>query len=148
MKVILLADVKGVGKKDQVVNASDGYVNNFLFPKKLAIEATKENLKRLENRQTRDAEDKAAALQEAQALGEQIKGVNVALQGKAGEGGKLFGAITNKEVAAQLAKQTGLAIDRRKISLTRDIKAVGTFAADVKLHPKVTVRMDITVTAL
>ena len=148
MKVILLADVKGVGKKDQVVNASDGYVNNFLFPKKLAIEATKENLKRVENQQIRDADEKAAALKEAQELGEKIKEVNVQLQGKAGDAGKLFGAITNKEVAAQLEKQTGLQIDRRKISLTREIKAIGTFAADVKLHPKVTVRMDITVTAL
>ena len=148
MKVILLADVKGVGKKDQVVNASDGYANNFLFPKQLAMEATKENLKRVENRQTRDAEDKATALKEAQELGEKIKQVNVLMQGKAGDAGKLFGAITNKEVAAQLEKQTGLKVDRKKISLTRDIKAIGTFAADVKLHPKVTVRMDITVSAL
>lgn len=148
MKVILLADVKGVGKKDQIVNASDGYANNFLFPKKLAIEATTENLKRVENRQARDAEDKAQVLKEAQELGEKIKQINVKMKGKAGESGKLFGAITNKEVAQSLKEQSGIEIDRKKISLTRDIKAIGTFSADVKLHPKVTVKLDITVESL
>lgn len=148
MKVILLSDVKGVGKKDQIITASDGYANNFLFPKKLAIEATNENLKRVENRQARDAEDKAKALKDAQELAEKIKELNVKMQGKAGESGKLFGAITNKEVAISLKQQSGIEIDRKKISLTRDIKAIGTFSADVKLHPKVTVKLDITVSAL
>lgn len=148
MKVILLQDVKGVGKKDEIVNASDGYVNNFLFPKNLALEATPQNLSRLKAKQDKDAANKQQALDEARELGKKVEEVTVKIKGKAGDSGKLFGAVTNKEVAHELEQQSGLKIDRKKISLTRDIKAIGEYSADVKLHPKVTIRLKIKVDAL
>ena len=125
MKVILLADVKGVGKKDQTINASEGYVKNFLFPRKLAVEANSEEL---------DA---------AKALGEKIAEQKVVIKVKTGDNGKLFGAVTNKEIAVALKEQTGLAVDKKKISLNDPIKAIGEKEVTVKLHPKVSVKLKV-----
>ncbi|MCL1925214.1 MAG: 50S ribosomal protein L9 [Defluviitaleaceae bacterium] len=135
MKVILLEDVKGVGKKDQIINASDGYVNNFLFPKKLALEATDINLKRLESQKQKEKAEQDRIFEEAKVLKAKIEETSVLIKAKAGESGKLFGAITNKEVAEKL-KEQGLIIDKKKIEL-KDIKSIGETSATIKLHPKV-----------
>ena len=119
MKVILLQDVPKVGKKDQVIEAKEGYARNFLFPKKLAVEATPANMKELQ-RQEKIRADKAAELKaEAVALGEKLKEMTVTLQVKCGAGGKLFGAVTSKEIAEQLEKNTGIKLDKRKIEIGR-----------------------------
>ena len=136
MKVILLADVKGVGKKDQTINASEGYVKNFLFPRKLAVEANSGNLKKLDNQRQEE-------LDAAKALGEKIAEQKVVIKVKTGDNGKLFGAVTNKEIAVALKEQTGLAVDKKKISLNDPIKAIGEKEVTVKLHPKVSVKLKV-----
>lgn len=148
MKVILLEDIKNVGKKDQIINASDGHAKNYLFPKKLAVEATATNIKKLEDRQQQDRADQLAQFESAKELGEKIEKVTVNIKAKAGEGNKLFGAVTNKEVALELKKQAQFDIDKKKITLNQDIKAIGQFTADAKLHPKVTATFKIVVSPL
>ncbi|MCL2610965.1 MAG: 50S ribosomal protein L9 [Defluviitaleaceae bacterium] len=143
MKVILLEDVKGVGKKDQIINASDGYVNNFLFPKKLALEATDINLKRLEAQKKKEQDELTRLFEEARALKAKIEETSVLIKAKAGDSGKLFGAITNKEVAEKL-KEQGFTIDKKKIEL-KDIKHIGEFSATIKLHPKVQASLKVKV---
>ena len=125
MKVILLADVKGVGKKDQTINASEGYVKNFLFPRKLAVEANSGNLKKLDNQKKAEDLQRQEELDAAKALGEKISEQKVVIKVKTGDNGKLFGAVTNKEIAVALKEQTGLAVDKKKISLNDPIKSVG-----------------------
>lgn len=143
MKVILLEDVKKVGKKGELVNASDGYAKNFLFPKGLALEATKANLNDWELKkkaeQKRLAEEKAGA----EALAGKLKSTTIKVGVKTGENGKLFGSVTNKEIAEALEKQTGIKIDKKKIALNDAIKMVGTRTVSVKLHPQVTADMDV-----
>ena len=138
MKVILLADVKGVGKKDQTINASEGYVKNFLFPRKLAVEANSGNLKKLDNQKKAEDLQRQEELDAAKALGEKIAEQKVVIKVKTGDNGKLFGAVTNKEIAVALKEQTGLAVDKKKISLNDPIKAIGE-----KLHPKVSVKLKV-----
>ena len=140
MKVILLADVKGVGKKDQTINASEGYVKNFLFPRKLAVEANSGNLKKLDNQKKAERQEELDA---AKALGEKIAEQKVVIKVKTGDNGKLFGAVTNKEIAVALKEQTGLAVDKKKISLNDPIKAIGEKEVTVKLHPKVSVKLKV-----
>ena len=135
MKVILLEDIKGVGKKDQVINASDGYATNFLFPKKLALEATQINIQRLDAQKKREEEEKKELLLAAGELKTKLEQVTVIIEAKAGASGKLFGAITNKEVSEKLNAQN-FEIDRKKIEL-KDIKNIGEYDAVIKLHPKV-----------
>ena len=143
MKVILLQDVPKVGKKDQVIEATEGYARNFLFPKKLAVEATPANMKELQ-RQEKIRADKAAELKaEAVALGEKLKEMTVTLQVKCGAGGKLFGAVTSKEIAEQLEKNTGIKLDKRKIVLEENIKTLGMYRPTVKLHPDVHVELAV-----
>jgi len=144
MKVILLEDVKNVGKKDEILNASDGYAKNFLFPKKLALEATKENLTKLELKKKSEAKVKQGELDAAKELEATINEIKLTLTAKAGESGKLFGAITNKEVAVALKAQHGIDIDKKKIAV-KDIKAIGTTECDVKLHPKVSAKLTLIV---
>ena len=147
MKVILLQDIKGVGKKDQIINASDGYAKNFLIPKKMAVEATKVNMDRLE-RQHADAAAKAQAeLEEAQKLGKEIEEKTINIKVKVGNNGKLFGAVTNKEVASALKEQFNIDIDKKKI-VVEPIKAVGDSEAAIKLHPQVTAKLKISVSEL
>ena len=143
MKVILLEDVKGVGKKDQIINASDGYAANFLFPKKLALEATDINLKRLDTQKKREEEDRAKILLEAQNLKAKLEEVSVTIEAKSGASGKLFGAITNKEISEKLKLQN-FEIDKKKIEL-KDIKNIGEYTANIKLHPKVTASLKVKV---
>ena len=143
MKVILLADVKGAGKKGQLVNASDGYANNFLFPKKLAVAATNENINNLKLQKKAEEKKKAEELAAAKELGEKLAEKDIKVTVKAGENGKVFGSVTNKEIADALAKQTGMDIDKKKISFDAPIKMVGRRIVKIKLHPQVTVELAV-----
>ena len=134
MKVILLQDVKGQGKKDQIVEVSDGFARNFLFPQKKAIPADAQAQNRLKGKreaeQHRIEEERKAAL----ALSEKLKGVVLHVKAPSGGDGRLYGAVTNKEIAAALAEQIGQTVDKRKISLDSPIKAHGTYRITVKLY--------------
>ena len=143
MKVILLEDVKNVGKKGELVNASEGYAKNFLLPRKLAVEATKANLNDFELKKKADAKRKQQELEEAQALAKQLEEITVKVFVKTGENGKLFGSVTNKEVAQALEEQTGLQIDKKKIVLNEPFKMVGSRHVIVKLHPKVNAELNV-----
>lgn len=143
MKLILLEDVKGVGKKGDIVNKNDGYALNFLIPKKLAVEATKANINDLELKKKADAKRKQEELDEAKRLGKELKDKVVKVSVKAGENGKVFGSVTNKEIAAALLQQTGIEIDKKKITFDDPIKMVGKRIVKVKLHPQVTVEMAV-----
>ena len=147
MKVILLQDIKGVGKKDQIINTSDGYAKNFLIPKKMAVEATKVNLNRLEKQHADAAEKAQAELEEAQKLGKEIEEKTIKISVKVGNNGKLFGAVTNKEIASALKEQFNIDIDKKKI-VVEPIKAVGNSEAVIKLHPQVTAKLKISVSEL
>ena len=143
MQVILLEDVKGVGKKGDVVNKNDGYALNFLIPKKLAVEATKSNINDLELKKKADERRKKEEYEEAKELGEKLKDKIVKVSVKAGENGKVFGSVTNKEISAALLQQTGIDIDKKKITFNDPIKMVGRRTVKVKLHPKVTVELTV-----
>jgi large subunit ribosomal protein L9 len=143
MKVILLQDVPKIGKKDQVLEVKEGYARNFLFTKKLAVEATPANMKELQRQEKIRADKAAEQKAEAIALGETLKNTTVTIQTKCGAGGKLFGAVTSKEIAEQLEKSTGIKIDKRKINLDENIKTLGTYRPMVKLHPDVHVELTV-----
>lgn len=142
MKVILLADVKNVGKKGEVINASDGYARNFLFPRKLAQEATQENLHILNQKIENERKKKLAEIQEAQALAEKLKGKEVKIAAKSGDNGRLFGAITNKDIADAIKKQFNVDIDKKKV-VVDTIKLIGTYEAEVKLYAEVSTKMKV-----
>ena len=148
MKVILLEDVKGVGKKDQVLDAADGYVRNFLFPKKLAVVADKQNLAQLEKRLKGVAEQKAYDLADAKGMKTTLESKTIKLALKTGGGDKLFGSVTNKEVAQALLDQENIDIDRRKITLPDAIKTLGQHEALVKLHTDVTATLKVEIVPL
>ncbi len=145
MKVILLQDVKGIGKKDQIVNASEGYAKNFLFPKNLALEASSGNIKQLDNKKKAEAARLQEELEKAQALGAEVEKLNIKIEVKVGENGKLFGAVTNKEIAAAIKEQYSMDIDKKKIVLNDSIKTTGEKEVSVKLHPKVTAKLKVNV---
>ncbi len=146
MKIILLQDVKNVGKKGEIVEASDGYARNYLFPRKLAQEATKGNLNKAEARIDAERRKKQHDLEKAQALANEIKGKQLNLKVKTGESGRLFGAITSKDLAAEIKKQLGYEIDRKKI-VADTIKATGLHEAEIKLYPEVSAKLKIMVEA-
>ena len=145
MKVILIEDVKGKGKKDQVLEVSDGYARNFLFPRQLAVPADSQIMNELrskeESAQYHARVEKEAALAAAASLKDKI----VKISAKAGNGGRLFGAVTTKEVAEALNKQFGVKVDKRKITMD-DIKAHGSYVAEVKLHTGVVAKVTVAVT--
>ena len=143
MKMILLQDVKSVGKKGDLVNVSEGYAKNFLLPKKLGVEATKSNLNDYDLKQKAEAKRKQEELEEAQAIAKALEDKVVMVKVKTGENGKLFGSVTNKEVAEAIVEQTQLKIDKKKVSIGDPIKMVGERTAVVKLHPKVTAEVKI-----
>ncbi|MCL2415766.1 MAG: 50S ribosomal protein L9 [Defluviitaleaceae bacterium] len=148
MKVILLEDVKGVGKKDQIIEAKDGYAANFLFPKKLAIEANKNNMQMLEGRKKTAAEKQDRETTAANTLKTKLesKPLNIRVK-KTGEGGRLFGSVTNKEISAALSELEGIDIDRKKITIPEAIKKIGEHKAEIKLHSKITAVLTIKVEA-
>ena len=146
MKVLLLADVKGQGKKDQIVEVSDGYARNFLFPKKLAVVADNkvisENKSKEEAKQFRLKEEKAAAV----ALAEKLGTLTVKISAPSGADGRLYGSVTTKDISDELAKQHKITVDKRKLSLSENIKTYGTYNVDVKVYPEVTATLKVTVT--
>ena len=143
MKLILLEDVKSVGKKGDLINASEGYAKNFLLPKKLAVEATKSNLNDYELKQKADAKRRQEELEKAQETAAALKDKVVTIKVKTGGNGKLFGSVTNKDVADAIVEQTKLEIDKKKVSIGDPIKMVGERTAVVKLHPKVSAEVTI-----
>lgn len=147
MKVILKADIKGVGKKDQILNASDGYARNYLFPKKLAVEANNENMAKLksktDSKQYQKDQEKAAAQETA----EKIKALNLKIKVKAGDNGKIFGAVSTKEIAEELEKQYKIKIDKKKIVLKESIKMLGMQTIDIKLYEGVIAKLKVEVVA-
>ncbi len=146
MKVILLQDVKGSGKKGELINVSDGYANNFLIKKKLAVEANNQTLTEMKNRDESIAHKAAEELRIAKENSAKIDGKTVKIIAKAGNGGKLFGSVTSKEVAENITKQLSVEVDKRKVSLSSDIKAFGTFTAEVKFHVGVVAKVSVMVT--
>ena len=145
MKVILLADVKGHGKKGELCNVSDGYARNFLFPKKLAIEADNAALNELKNREEAAAHHKQEEINAAKELAAKLEGKTVTIKAKAGNNGKLFGSVTSKEIAAEIKKSIGVEIDRKKMSVA-DIKNFGEYTAEIKLYVGITAKITVKVT--
>ncbi len=147
MKVILTEDIKGVGKKDEIINASDGYARNFLLPKKKALEATQDNLNKLKAKQNALQNRKAKELEEAKKIAEKMKTITLKIKVKAGENGKIFGGVTAKEIAENLKNQYNIEVDKKKISIEETIKVLGTFLADIKLYEGVNAKLTIAVVA-
>ena len=145
MKVILLQDVKKLGKKGDVIEASDGYARNYLFPKKLATEATANELHVLNAKKENERKKKLAELEEAQKLAAELKGKEVTIEAKAGDGGRLFGSITSKDIAEQLKKQHSIEVDKRKVMLDEPIRVLGSRFVEIKIHQKVTTKIRVDV---
>lgn len=137
MKVILQQDVKKVGSKGDIVEVSEGYGRNFLLPKKLAVEATAANLETAKQKANSAARKKQQATDEARLLAAQLEKVSVKVAVRIGEGGKLFGSVTGKDVADALAKEHGIDVDRRKISLKSEVTGAGEYEAVIKVHPEI-----------
>lgn len=148
MKVILLEDIKGVGKKGQVINASDGHARNYLLPQKLAVEANAANMKNLERKQKAEEDKRIQILEEAQEIGKKLEKVTVKVSVKAGENGKLFGSVTSKEIAEAISSETGITIEKKKIAIDDDLKTTGEKTVTVKLHPKVSAKVKVLIEAL
>ena len=138
MKVILLQDIKGVGKKDEVINASDGYARNFLLPKKMALEANSENMSKLKAKQDSNQYKKSVEKEEAKKIAEKLKDITLEIKVKAGENQKIFGSITSKEISENLKEQYKIEIDKKKIDLKEPLKTLGCFSVLIKLYEGVT----------
>lgn len=145
MKVILLKDVKGTGKKGDVVTVSDGHGRNFLLPRGLAREATDGGVSQVKHQKASEDKRNAEALAEAKELAAKIESLKVTFQAKVGEGSKLFGSITNKDVTQMLNQQHGIKVDKKKVKMDQ-IKMLGTFKAEIKIHPRVVAKLEIYVT--
>ena len=144
MKVVLLQDVKGKGKKGELCYVSDGYARNFLFPKKLAIEADNAALNELKNREESAAHHKKEEIAAAKETAAKLDGKTVSITAKAGAGGKLFGSVTSKEIAAEIKAKLGIEIDRKKMNVA-DIKNFGEYTAEIKLYQGVTAKITVKV---
>ncbi len=146
MKVILLSNVRGSGKKGETVKVSDGYARNYLFPKNLAKEATPQALQELSNEKASLAHRKELEKEEAERIANTINGKSVTIISKSGSGGKLFGAVTSKDIAAKINEVYNVLVDKRKIHLNEDIKALGTYRFEVKVYNGIAAEMSVTVT--
>ena len=146
MKVILKDNIKGVGKKNEVINASDGYARNFLFPKKLAEEANNNNMYELNQKKEAERRKKLQEIEEAQKIAVALKGKEVKLTVKSGENGKLFGSITSKDVADALNLQYKLSIDKKKV-VVDTIRQVGSYDAEIKIYPEISAKVKVIVAA-
>lgn len=144
MKVILLQDVKSLGKKDEIVNVNDGYARNFILKKKLGIEATNKNLNDLKLKKANEQKIAEQKLEEAKAFAEELKNKEVVLQMKVGNNGKTFGSISTKEVASETEKQLGYKLDKKKMSV-EPIKTLGVHNVTIKLHPQVSTTLKVKV---
>jgi len=147
MKVILLKDVKGVGKKGEVINAADGYARNFLFPRKLAEQATDSSMHILNNQKEAERRKKLAEVEAAQKLAQELSGKEIVIAVKTGENGRLFGSITGKDIADELKKQIGLDIDKKKIVI-ENIKQLGTYDTEIKLYPEISTKIKVIIKEL
>lgn len=146
MKVILLQDEKKLGKKGDIVEISEGYARNFVLPKKIGVEANAKNMNDLKLQKAKEAKIAKEQLEEAQALAETLAAKQVVVKIKAGEGGRTFGSVSSKEIAAACQEQHGIEIDKKKIQLTENLKNFGSYEVGVKLHPKVTAKLTVKVT--
>jgi len=145
-KVILLADVKGVGHKDDVVSVSVGYAANYLLPRHLAIDATPERIASLTKRKTALSQEKEVALTRAQELAAKLSGESITVKAKATPQGRLYGAITPEEIVEAIRRQLGITLDKKVISTDEPIKALGVYSISLKLNPKVVAAISVTVT--
>lgn len=145
MKIILLKDVKGLGKAGDLVNAKTGYARNYLFPKGLAIEATSSNLQRWEEENKQKEAKVKAERDEALELRDKLENETVSLKGKGGEGGRLFGSITSKDIAQALKSQYKIDVDRRKIELKENIKEAGITNVEIKIYPEISANIKVNV---
>lgn len=145
MKVILLKDVKGTGKKGEIKEVSDGYARNFLLKKGVAVEANQANMKELDEKSKSKERKALIEYEEAVLLGKQMENVNIQIEVKSGEGGRLFGSITSKEIAEQLKKQKNIDIDKRKILMDEPIRTLGSTLVEIKLHQKIITKIRVDV---
>ena len=145
MKVILLDNIKGVGKKDEIINASDGYARNFLFPKKLAVEANNENMSKLKAKKQSEQYKKDVNRENAEKIAKKLDDITLTIKVKAGENGKIFGGVTSKEISEELKKQYKIDIDKKKIILNENIKNLGCFDISMKLFEGVTGKLKVKV---
>lgn len=134
MKVILMNDIKGVGKKDQVIEASDGYARNYLFPKKLAVEANNANMSKLKAKQESNQFRKETEKKEAEEVAKKLKGIMLKVKVRAGENGKIFGGVTSKEISEGLKRDYNINVDKKKIILVDTVKNLGMITVDIKLY--------------
>lgn len=148
MKVILKADIKGVGKKNEIINASDGYARNFLFPKNLAVEANAENMSKLKTQNEAKQFKKDNEKEEAKKVAEKLTKIMIKIQVKSGENGKIFGGVSAKEISENLEKQQNIKIDKKKIDLKETIKTLGIHNVDVKLYEGVLGKIKVDVVSL
>ena len=148
MKVIVIKDTKNEGKKGDIKNVSDGYAKNFLIPKGIVMEATDANIRDLERKKAADAEKRATDKASAEVLKKKLSEIETVLKTKAGEGGKVFGSVTSKDISDALKEQHGIEIDKKKIVLDTPIKQLGEYTIEAKLYQEVTGSFKVTVTAL
>ena len=145
MKVILLDNVKGVGKKDEIINANDGYARNFLLPKKLAVEANNQNLSKLKSKLDANAHKKMTEKQEAEEISKKLENIILKIEVKAGENGKIFGGVTAKELSEQLKRQYSFDIDKKKFDLKETIKSIGIVTVNIKLYEGVIGKLKVNI---
>ena len=145
MKVVLKQDVKSIGKKDELHEVSDGYARNYLLPRGLAVAADAAAVNEVRTKAAASEHRAASELASAQALAKKLDGLGVCIKAKAGQGGRLFGSVTSRDVAQALAEKAGEAVDKRKIVMNGDIKNFGTYNVEVKIYPKVTAHVTVKV---
>ena len=143
MKVILLQDVKSLGKEGEIVNVNDGYARNFIIPKKLGVEANNKNLNDLKLKKSNEEKIAKENKEAAEKLAGELKAGQILLKIKVGEGGKAFGSVSAKEIAAAVKEQMGLDVDKKKIQLKETLKTLGTHIVPIKLHPEVTAELKV-----
>lgn len=148
MEIILTQDVKALGKKGEIVKVSDGYARNFILPKKLGMEATKQNLYDLNMQKAAEEKRQKELLAEAQSYAKKLEELTVKVPIKAGEGGKTFGSVSTKEIVEAAKKQFNIELDKKKLQLSDPIKNAGSYTVQVKLHPQVTAEMNVKVEAV
>ena len=147
MKVILLDNIKGVGKKDEIINASDGYARNYLFPKKLAVEATKEKIGKLESKNEANKFKKQNEKNDAIEVANKLKELVLTIKVKAGENAKIFGGVTSREISENLKEQYKIEIDKKKIEVKETIKNIGRFTINIKLYEGVNAKLTVNIIA-
>ena len=145
MKVILKADIKGVGKKDEVINASDGYARNFLFPKNLAVEANNENMAKLKAKQNSAKFQREQDKEEALKVADKLSKISLKMKVKVGENGKIFGGVSAKEIAQELEREYKIKVDKKKVELKETIKALGIQIVEIKLFEGVVAKLKVDV---